>query len=100
MFYDGVQLHGPMHGVRMQDVFYRRMSIMFQAVVTLATASMRSENQDTVVKQVKRLSALMFPENEEERDDREESLRQTLRSEGSKSYRVQKLYIGERDQRR
>lgn len=89
-----------MHGVRMHDIFYRRMTMAFQAVVVIATACMRPENQDTVIKQVRRLSELAFPEDAEAREEREEALRQTLRSEGAKSYRVQKLYIGERGGRR
>ena len=93
---DGVEIHGHLHASRLYDAFYRRMGVVFQAVAVIATASMRAENQDSVIKQMKKLGELLFPENAKEREQQEEMMKDTLRREGGKSYKVQKVNLGER----
>jgi len=70
------------------------MGIMFQSVVVLATASMSHENQEVVLKQVRALSQLMFPEDPEKMREQEEALKDVLRREGRKSYKVRRIALG------
>jgi hypothetical protein len=94
----GVEVHGHLHRQRLYDGFYRREAILFQVVATLATAMMRYENQDSVIKQVRRLGDLLYPEDPEKKREREEELKDVLRREGAKSYKVMKINLGERRQ--
>lgn len=96
LMYDGVETHGQLHRLRMTDVFFRRSSILFQAVATIATSMIRQENQEAVLRQMRRLNELMFPEDPKRREEQERSLRETLQREGSKSYKVRRLNLGER----
>lgn len=80
----------------MEDLFYRRMAVEHQKVVVLAAAMMTAENQDSVIKAVRRLGTLMFPRDEEAEAAREEAMKQTLRAESTKSYKVHKLFFGDR----
>jgi len=93
---DGVQIHGHLHRQRLYDAFYRRQNIVFQTVATLATAQMRHENQEAVVKQLRRLGQLLCPEDPEMIREQEEAMEDILRREGAKSYRVRKVKLGER----
>lgn len=93
---DGVELHGHLHATRMYDTFYHRMGVLFQAVAVIATAAMRAENQDSVIKQMKKLGELLFPGNSKQRQHQEELMKDTLRREGGKSYKVEVVKLGER----
>lgn len=62
----------------------------------LTTALMRSENQDTLLKMMRKLGEYMFPEGAEVRQAHEEAMREVLRREGQKSYKVDVLRLGER----
>jgi hypothetical protein len=93
---DGVEPHGRLQRIRMYDAFYRRMGVLFQAVATIATASMRAENQEAVVKQMRRLNEVLYPEDPRKREEQEALMKQTLRREGAKSYKVNKVNLGER----
>jgi hypothetical protein len=94
--FDNVEVHGHLHATRLYDTFYRRMGVIFQAVAVIATAGMRGDNQDSVVKQMKRLGEMLFPENAKVREQQEELMKDTLRREGGKSYKVEKVNLGER----
>lgn len=90
MALDGVEVYGRLHRLRLYDAFYRRTGILFQALVVLATGVMRQENKDAVLKQVRRLGDLMFPEDPEAKRVREEAMKSLLASEGAKSYKVRR----------
>ena len=89
---DGVEVYGRLHRLRLSDAFYRREGILFQAVAVLATALMRNENKDAVLKQMRRLGDLLFPEDPEAREAREEAMKALLRREGAKSYKVRQIH--------
>lgn len=93
---DGVEVHGILHQQRLHDAFYRRMGIMFQAVAVLATAAMRHDNQDSVLKQIRKLAEFAFPEDKEKLLEQEEAMKDVLRREGQKSYKVRRINLGER----
>ncbi len=93
---DGVEVHGHLHTTRLYDAFYRRMGVIFQAVAVIATAAMRGENQESVIKQMKKLGELLFPENAKQREQQEALMKDTLRREGAKSYKVEVVKLGER----
>lgn len=65
-------------------------------VVTLAAGLIRQENQEAVIKQIRRLNEIMFPQDPEAREERERALKDVLRREGEKSYKVVKVNLGER----
>lgn len=65
-------------------------------MATLATAMMRYENQDSVIKQVRRLGDLLYPEDPAKKQEREQELKDVLRREGVKSYKVMQINLGER----
>ena len=67
-----------------------------QSVVVLATALMRHDNQDTVIKGIRRLSGLLFPQDPEALREQEEAMKDVLRREGQKSYKVRVVKLGER----
>jgi len=94
--YDGVEIHNGLQRLRMQDVFLRRQQVELQKVVVLATAMMRPENQESVLKAAKRLAGLMFPEDKARAEVRDAQLRETLKTEGAKSYKVRRLKLGDR----
>jgi hypothetical protein len=64
-------------------------------VATLATALIRHDNQDSVVRQMRRLTELLFPEDERKRDEQEEAMKDVLKREAQKSYNVRKVNLGE-----
>jgi hypothetical protein len=78
----------------MSHVMYKRFSILFQAVAVLATASMRQENQEAVVKQMRKLSELISPEDKGVREEQETMMKDALRREGAKSYKVRTVKLG------
>lgn len=92
----GVETHGRLHSLRLYDGFYRRQGIILQAVAVLATALVRPENQESVVKQMRRLGEILFPEDREKRQEQEELMQDVLRREGRKSYKVRRINLGER----
>ena len=92
----GVEANGHLHRSRLYDAFYRRMGVLFQAVAVIATASMRGENQETVLKQMRKLGELLFPDDARRREAQDEVMRDTLRREGGKSYKVEVVKLGER----
>lgn len=96
MAYDGVQTHGPLHTARMANVMYTRSNILFQAVMVIASALVRQENQDAVMKQVRRLQELIYPEDPETQELRDKAMKDVLRREGAKSYKVEVVKLGER----
>jgi hypothetical protein len=100
LYYDGVATHGPLHEARMARVFYRRTAVEYQKIAVLVAAVMRHENADTVIKQLQRLHDLMFPGDEKQREDRESQMREIMKSEGEKSYRIRRVYLGEKRARR
>lgn len=93
---DGLEPTGRLHWQRMFDAFYRRMTVLSQIVTVLAAASVRADNQESVQKQMRRLNELLFPEDAEKRAEQEEMMRDVLRREGAKSYKVRKVKLGER----
>lgn len=93
---DGVEPVGRLHWQRMFDAFYRRMTILSQTVTVLACASMRADNQEAVQKHMRRLNEMLFPEDSGKRMEQEEMMRDVLRREGVKSYKVRKVKLGER----
>ena len=74
------------------------MGIFFQAVAVLATASMRHDNQDSVLKQIRKLAEIVFPEDKEKLREQEGVLKDVLRREGQKSYKVRRINLGERSE--
>lgn len=82
--------------MRLQDAFYRRQGIIFQAVAALATAMMRQENQEAVLRQIRKLAEIMFPQDPEAVKEKEEAMKDVLRREGQKSYMVERINLGER----
>ncbi len=100
LYYDGVDTHGPLHEARMARIFYRRTAVEYQKIATLAAAVMRHDNADTVVKQLQRLHDLMFPGDQRKRSDRDTHIREIMKSEGEKSYRIRRVYLGEKRARR
>jgi hypothetical protein len=96
LYYDGVQTHGPLHAARMARVFYRRMAVEYQKVAVMALASVRPENADAVIKSLGTLRDLMFPGDGVERKNREAQMREIMKSEGEKSYKVQRVYLGDK----
>lgn len=96
LMYDGVQTHGALHRSRMAGVAQRRHDIMLQAVVVIATALVRQENQDAVSKQLRRLQDLLLPQDPEKKAQREAQMKDLLRREGAKSYSVEVVKLGER----
>lgn len=80
----------------MSRVFYRRMAVEFQKVAVMAVACMRHENSETVVKQLQKLRELMFPGDGKAEEKTKEEMKQILKSEGAKSYRVRRVYLGEK----
>ena len=85
-----------MHRRRLYDAFYRRQSTVFQIVATLATALIRHENQESVVRQMRKLGELLFPEDEKKREEQEEAMKDVLRHESKKSYNVRKVNLDQR----
>lgn len=67
-----------------------------QTVVIMATALMRHDNQESVLRQVRHLAELLYPEDPEKKLEQEEALKDVLRREGEKSYKVMKVDLGER----
>lgn len=100
LYYDGVTTHGPLHEARMARIFYRRTSVEYQKIAVLVSAVMRHENADTVVKQLQRLHNLMFPGDERKRAERDSQMGEIMKSEGEKSYRIRRVYLGEKRARR
>jgi hypothetical protein len=49
-----------------------------------------------VLKQIRKLSELSSPEDPEKLREQEEALKDVLRREGQKSYKVRKVNLGER----
>lgn len=80
----------------MRNLFVRRQGVEFQKMVVMASAMTRPENAESVKKALTKLSELMFPEDEQAREAREESMRETLRVEGQKSYKVERMFVGDR----
>lgn len=80
----------------MARVFYRRTAVEYQKIAVLVTAMARHENADAVVKALGKLRDLMFPGEEQGRRDRETQLREIMKSEGEKSYKVQRAYLGDK----
>jgi len=91
--------HGRLHRQRLHDAFYRRQNIVFQAVAIMATAMMRHETQDTVIKQMRKLAELLYPEDPEQKQAHEESMKEILRQEGAKSYKVTRIDLGAKNGR-
>jgi type III secretory pathway component EscV len=94
--YEGVVCHGILHRVRMRDLFYKRLGVEFQKVVVVATASMSHETQEATIKQLRRLAELMFPDDHKVKKRHQELLEERLRTEGAKSYKVERVQLGER----
>ena len=94
--YDGVMSQNVLQHLRMQDVFRQRQRVELQKVVVLATAMMNTGNKDGVIAAVRTLTKLMFPEDKALAAASEERMRETLKTEGVKSYRVKRLKLGER----
>jgi hypothetical protein len=65
-------------------------------VSVIATCMVRHENQDSVMKQMRRLHEVMFPQDPKERQAHEDALKDVLQREGQKSYKVRRLNLGER----
>lgn len=80
----------------MYDLFVRRQGVEFQKIAVIAAAMVRPENVESVKKALSRLSELMFPEDARAKEAREEQMRETLRVESQKSYKVQKMFDGDR----
>ena len=80
----------------MSNVLYERNNIFMQAVVVLASAMIRHDNQDSVLKQLKRLNELINPEDKGLLKNQDKVLKDTLRREGAKSYKVEVVKLGER----
>lgn len=81
----------------MAQVMYARNNILFQAVVALASAFIRQENQETVVKEIRKLHELISPQDPKAKADREARMKHMLRREGAKSYKVEAVNLGERE---
>jgi hypothetical protein len=64
--------------------------------MVLATALMRHDNQDMVIKQMRKLSDLLFPRDQEMVRKQEGAMKDVLRREGRKSYKVKVVKLGER----
>jgi hypothetical protein len=80
----------------MEDLFVRRQVVEYNKIVAIVAATMRPENYESASKALKKLGSLMFPRDEKAEDEREGALRETLRIEGKKSYKVHKINLGER----
>lgn len=98
LLYDGVETRGSLHAARMGQILYARNNILFQAVLVIASALVRQENQEAVMKQVRKLHALINPQDPKIEAQRVEQMKQVLRSEGAKSYKVEVVKLGERSE--
>jgi hypothetical protein len=83
-----------LHEARMARIFYRRMAVEYQKTVVLATAVMRHENADSVVKALNALREMMFPGDDVQRVKREDQMREIMTVEGRKSYKVRRVFRG------
>ena len=82
--------------MRMEDLYIRRQVVEYNKIVAIVAATMRPDNYENASKALKRLSETMFPKDEKAEEERDDALRETLRIEGKKSYKVHKINLGER----
>lgn len=95
--YDGVTVHGLVHQLRMEEVFWGRLRILLKFVDVLLVALPPPANQernDAVVRAWRDLNDAVYVGRRETREDREKQMMAVLKREVEKNYEVTPLDEG------
>ncbi len=78
--YDGIQTHGLVHAMRMENVFWGRMRIMLRVLelFLVALPPPHQDRVDSISRAWRELIDTVYPNNQEAREERETRLAEIL----------------------
>ena len=59
---------------------------------------MKYENQEAVISQMRQLNELLYPHDPKKKQEHDEALKDVLRREAQKSYKVMNVNLGDRSE--